>query len=344
VTLPESLHDETDLDAFLTRPSPALVDSIGRLGGDILVLGAAGKMGVSLALQALRATEAAGSPRRVIAVSRFSNSEAKGRLEQGGCETLPCDLLDRAQVAALPQCPNILFMAGRKFGTTDHASLTWAANTLIPTHVADHFQRSRFVVFSTGCVYPLVTPESGGSTERDLAQPVGEYAQSCLGRERIFEYFSRRHRLSVCLFRLNYAIDLRYGVLHDLARQVLADQPVSLRTGWFNCLWQGDATAWAIQSLELCATPPSILNATGPEILSVRSVAEQLGRELERPVRFTGREQPTAYLSNARIALERFGPPTVPVATLIRWTAAWLRRGGRTLNLPTHFDVRDGAF
>jgi nucleoside-diphosphate-sugar epimerase len=210
--------------------------------------------------------------------------------------------------------------------------------------VAEHFQSSHIVAFSTGCVYPLVGPETGGSTETDSPDPVGEYAQSCLGRERVFEYYSRRCALPVCFIRLNYSIDLRYGVLHDLAQQILAGRPVDVNMGWFNCLWQGDATAWALQALELCSVPPSILNVTGPESLSVRSVAEQLGRELQRPVRFTGHEQGTAYLNNAQTALRRFGPPTVSVETMIRWTANWLQAGGHSLQLPTHFEVRNGTF
>lgn len=344
VTLPESFADEAELDAFLAEPSPALIRLMGRLEGDILVLGAAGKMGVTLALQARRAADAAGAAKMIGAVSRFSDPAARRRLEQGGCTTHACDLLDRAQVADLPRFENVVFMAGRKFGTTGEASLTWAANTLLPGHVAEHFHRSRIVAFSTGCVYPLVTAKSGGSVETDPPEPLGEYAQSCLGRERVFEYYSRHHHLPVCLLRLNYAIDLRYGVLHDLARQILADQPVDLGMGSFNCLWQGDATAWALQALELCACPPTILNLTGPEILSVRSVAHQLAEVLHQPVRFTGTEQNTAYLNNATIALERFGPPTVPVPTMMRWTASWLQSGGRSLGQPTHFSTRDGSF
>ncbi|MCP5519437.1 MAG: NAD(P)-dependent oxidoreductase [Verrucomicrobiales bacterium] len=342
--LPARFENEAALDDFLSQPAPAVVALMRRLPGDLAILGAAGKMGISLAIQAVRAVREAGVTKRVVAVARFSNPAARRALEDAGVETLACDLLEAAAVAGLPRLANVVFMAGRKFGTGGDAPLTWAANTLLPANVATHFRESRIVAFSTGCVYPLVAPDSGGCTEDEAPEPVGEYAQSCLGRERMFEYASGRWGTPLCLLRLNYAIDLRYGVLHDLASMILRDAPVDLGMGWFNCLWQGDANARALLALEHCAAPRTILNLTGPEILSVRDVARRLGNALDRPVRFNGAEHPTAWLNNATQSLRLFGPPAVAVERLIAWTADWLRTGGRSLGLPTHFEVRDGRF
>ena len=316
-----------------------------RLEGDLIILGIAGKMGVTLGMLAARAIAAAGAHKRVIGVARFTDETARATLEAHGVETLRCDLLDREAVAMLPRVPNVIYMAGRKFGTQEDADLTWALNVIAPENAAHHFRASRIVAFSTGCVYPLVTATSGGCTENEPPAPAGEYAQSCLGRERVFGYHSRVHGARVCLVRLNYAIDLRYGVLHDIGQQVYAGQPVDLSVSHFNAIWQGDANRQALLCLEHCAAPANILNITGPETISVRFVAETFGRFFGREARFTGSvEGSRMYLSNAAKATALFGYPTVPLAQMIHWQAAWIKAGGRTLGKPTHFEVTDGKF
>jgi len=334
---------EAALEALLSTPAPAVVELMRRLEGDLLILGVAGKMGVTLALQAVRAAREAGVRKRVVGVARFSQAGVREQLEAGGVETIACDLLEAADVARLPRLANVIFMAGRKFGTAGDEALTWAMNTGVAMLVGEQFAASRIVVFSTGCVYPLRLAEQGGADETTPPAPVGEYAQSCLGRERIFQAFSQRRGTRVCLFRLNYALDLRYGVLHDLAQTILAGQPVDLGVSHFNAIWQGDANAQALLALELAASPAAVLNVTGPETVCVRETALALGRLLGREVSFRGTPG-QAYLSDARVALARFGPPRVPVATLIRWQAVWLLTGGRSLGKPTHFDVSNGQF
>lgn len=338
--LPETLRDEAVLDDLLSRPSPALVDVAAGLEGDLLVLGAGGKIGPTLVRMARRALAEAGAPREVVAVARRPLPDFVAE----GVRTLECDLLDPDAVARLPPASNVVFMAGRKFGSTGDEPATWAANVLVPYHVARTFTEARVAVFSTGCVYPLMPVASGGATEATPPDPVGEYAMSCLGRERVFDYVSQTAGERVVHLRLNYAVELRYGVLVDVARRVLARQPVDLSTAHVNVLWQGDACDWALRSLALAASPPAVLNLTGPETLSIREVAETFGRLLEVPVRFTGSDTGRAYLSNASRAVQRFGPPRVPVDRILRWTADWLRRGGRTLGKPTHFEVQDGRF
>lgn len=344
MTLPDTIRDEAELDDLLASPSEPLVGLMARLGGDLAILGVAGKMGLSLAWAARRASDQAGAGRRIYGVSRFSNPAAAEFLRSRGVEPVPCDLLDPSAVAKLPEAENVVFMAGRKFGTEEDQSATWAVNTLAPANVARRYAASRVVAFSTGCVYPLVTAAGGGCTEQTPPAPVGEYAQSCLGRERVLEYFSRSAGLRVCLLRLNYAVELRYGVLHDIARAVLAGEPVDLSVPAMNVIWQGDANAQALGALELCESPPAILNVTGPETLSVREVATALGAEMRLAVRFAGSEGERAYLNDASRATARFGRPRVPVETLLRWTARWVQGGGASLNKPTHFQVNTGRY
>lgn len=341
---PETLRDEEELDDVMSRPHPDVTGLMGRLEGDIGILGIAGKMGLSLGALAVRAIRAAGVSRKVYGVSRFSDTAAMAALEKSGVIPLRCDLLDPEAVRKLPPFPNVVFMAGRKFGTGGQESLTWAMNTIVPANVCGHFRQSRIVAFSTGCVYPLIPEERGGCVESDPPDPVGEYAQSCLGRERIFEYFSRSQGTPVCLLRLNYALDVRYGVIHDLARSVWEGRPVSRTVGHFNGIWQGDANAQALRALELCSSPPAILNITGPETLSVAGVAETLGRLMGRKVTYEGDPGPVAYLNNASRARGLFGCPHVPVEQVIRWTADWVMHGGRSLGKPTHFEVADGKY
>jgi len=341
---PARIGDEEQLDELLSRPPQAVVDLVGRLSGDILILGVAGKMGPTLACMAKRAAEEAGVAVRVIGVSRFSNPHAREWLESRGIETIPCDLLDPVQVRGLPQAPHVVFMAGRKFGTTGDEARTWASNTLMPAYVCERLRESRIVAFSTGCVYPLVPADSGGCTESTRTDPVGDYAQSCLGRERIFQHFSQACGISVCLLRLNYAIDMRYGVLHDIATRVWAGEPVDRTVPTANVIWQGDANAQALLCLEHCASPARILNITGPETVSVEDVARAFGDLYGKPARFTGPPGDQTFLSDASRARELFGPPAAPLDQLVRWTADWVRSGGKSLNKPTHYEVNSGVF
>ncbi|HOF18041.1 MAG TPA: NAD-dependent epimerase/dehydratase family protein [Phycisphaerae bacterium] len=342
--LPDEIRDERELDDLLARPSAALAERMARLEGPLAILGVAGKMGLSLAWTARRAAQQAGANLRIFGVSRFSNPAAAEFLRARDIEAIPCDLLDPQAVAKLPDAANVIFMAGRKFGTEGDEPATWAVNTLAPAHVARRYSASRIVAFSTGCVYPLVTVASGGCTEQTPPDPVGEYAQSCLGRERVLEYFSRTRGTPMCLLRLNYAVDLRYGVLHDIARQIQLGEPVNDTVPAANVIWQGDANNQALLALDRCASPPEILNLTGPETFSVREVAAELAREMGKPVTFAGHPGERAYLNNSAKAAGWFGPPSVPLKTLIRWTARWVQSGGASLNKPTHFEVNTGKY
>ncbi|HRT57257.1 MAG TPA: NAD-dependent epimerase/dehydratase family protein [Candidatus Paceibacterota bacterium] len=338
------IRDCHALDELLSRPPAAVVETMGRLEGDLLVLGVGGKMGPSLAAMARRASDSAGVKRRVIGVARFSVPALEVKLQAQGIETVRCDLLDEAALNRLPEVPNVLYLAGMKFGATGRESLTWAMNSYLPCLVCRRFSRSRIVAFSTGNVYGLTSVQAGGSRETDPLAPVGEYAMSCVGRERLFEHFSRALGMPVALIRLNYACDLRYGVLVDIAQKVQAGAPIDLAMSWFNTIWQGDANAMALRCFERAATPPAVVNVTGPEVLNVREVALEFGKRLGRPPVFTGRETDQALLSDASRAFGWFGRPTVSAAELIEWVADWLASGGPTLNKPTHFESRDGRF
>lgn len=341
---PRAIHTEAELEALLAEPTAAVVETMARLSGDLIVLGVAGKMGPSLARLARRASEAAGVRRRVIGVSRFSSAAVQTELERHGIETICCDLLNADEVAHLPEAANVVYLAGRKFGSIGNESLTWATNSYLPGIVCRKYRHSRIVALSTGNVYGPVPVAIGGSRETDPLDPVGEYAMSCLGRERVFEYFSRTSGIPVSLIRLNYACDLRYGVLVDLARQVWEEAPIDLDMGYFNTIWQGDANAWVLQALDHAAVPPWVVNVTGPELLSVRRVCERFGERMGKSVHFLGTESATALLSNAARALDCFGPLRVNAERLIDWTADWVIQGGRSLGKPTHFAVRDGKF
>ncbi|MGH9407118.1 MAG: NAD-dependent epimerase/dehydratase family protein [Terriglobia bacterium] len=333
-----------ELEQRLATPNERDLESMRRIAGDIIILGAGGKMGPSLARRMRRAIGEAGTQSRVLAVSRFSSPNLVTELKREGIETLTCDLLNRDEVTKLPLCPNVLFLSGRKFGSTDRPDLTWATNTVIPNLIASHYRASRIVVFSTGNVYPLVKLNSGGAFETDSPGPIGEYGQSCVGRERIFEYHSREYGTPCVHFRLNYAVDLRYGVLVDIARQVYAGQPVDLAVPAFNAIWQGDANSYAFRCLELCASPPRILNVTGPETISVRRCAEYFARELECELRVSGVESDRAFFSNASLCHSLLGYPEVSLGELMRWVAHWVKRGGESLNKPTQFAVSDGRY
>ncbi len=340
----QEMRSVDQLEDALSEPTGPLVQSLSELDGDILVLGAGGKMGPTLARMASRALHAAGLKRRVLAVSRFTDSAARSRLEAAGVQTIACDLLDEAALRALPDAPNVIYMAGMKFGTTGNEPMTWAQNAYLPGVVVRRYRGSRMVVFSSGNVYGLTPVARGGSVETDQPRPEGEYAWSVLARERIVQYASSRDGTRAVLLRLNYACELRYGVLVDIARQVFDDSPVGLAMGSFNVIWQGDANAMALRALALAASPPMVLNLTGPEVLSVREVAQRFGALLDRKVTYTGQESADALLSNAGRAFQLLGRPGIDAERLMERVAAWVESGGASLGKPTHFESRDGRF
>jgi nucleoside-diphosphate-sugar epimerase len=338
------IGSEQELEDLLSKPSLADIEASRKLEGDLLIVGVGGKMGPSLARRAVRAAQAAGVKKKIIGVSRFTSAAAERLLQDVGVETLRADLLDPESLATLPEVQNVIFMAGRKFGSTGAESLTWAMNALVPTRIAERYRRSRIVAFSSGNVYPLVPVVSGGATEQTSPEPAGEYAQSVLARERLFEYFSQAHKTPVTLLRLNYAIDLRYGVLLDIGSKVFQGQRVDVSMGAVNVIWQGDADSVALRCFAVCQSPPLILNLTGPETLSVRAVAERFGEFFGKKPLLDGQEAGTALLSNAGRCARLFGYPSVTVDQMIEWTARWIEGGGSTLSKPTHFETRDGKF
>jgi len=338
--LPDAIPDIAALDQLLCRPSQALIDDLQKVDGDIMILGVAGKMGPTLAGLA----KAALPHRRVIGVARFSDTSVKTWLQARNIEALNCDLLDEAAIKTLPKVKNIIFMAGRKFGAEGDLSLTWAMNAHVPALVAQALPDSRIVAFSTGCVYPFVPVNGKGADESVAPDPPGEYAQSCVGRERMFEYFSRRFSTPGRLFRLNYAIDMRYGVLHDIATKILGGKPIDVSLGHVNFIWQGDAAAQALRCLAHCDTPTSPINVSGHEILRVRDLAAQLGALLGREPIIVGTEGPTAWLTDTSQAVKMFGLPIVDTKQLTAWTADWVARSMPSLGKPTKFEVRDGRY
>ncbi|MEK3767075.1 NAD-dependent epimerase/dehydratase family protein [Paenibacillus sp. FSL R5-0887] len=333
-----------ELEDRLARPSAALIDELSQLDGDIMLLGVGGKMGPSLARLAVNAIRQAGLDKKVIGVSRFSNKVLSRELEAAGVEIISADLSDDKALQALPETQNILYMAGNKFGTTGNEHFTWMMNAYLPGRVAEHFRNSRIVVFSTGNVYPFTPVGQGGATERTSPNANGEYGQSCLGRERIFEHFSHKNGTPMFIYRLNYAIDLRYGVLLELARSVKEGRSIDITMGHANVIWQGDANEIALRALLRCSSPPNVMNITGPETLSLRWAANEFGRKLGVEPIFTGQEAPTALLSNAAKAAATFGYPQVSLAEMIDWIGDWVGRGGETWNKPTHFQEREGKY
>ena len=334
------IETEEQLEDIMSSPTPEVVKAMAELDGDLLILGVGGKMGPTLARLARRSINKA----RVIGVSRFTTPGLQADLNQVGVETIPCDLLNEAALQKLPEVPNVVFMAGRKFGSTGNEARTWAMNTYLPGQIAEKYRNSRIVVFSTGNVYPLTSIVHGGATETHPVNPIGEYAQSCLGRERMFEHFSNRFGTPVVIIRLNYAIDLRYGILLDIAEKVYNAQAVDVTTGNVNVIWQGDANAVVLRALTHCQSPPLVLNLTGPETVSIRGLATRFGELFEKTPIFEGQEAGTALLSNASRCHQLFGYPRISLEQMVQWIAHWVRSGGPTLDKPTKFEVRDGKF
>jgi nucleoside-diphosphate-sugar epimerase len=333
-----------ELEERLSRPTLGVLSALEQLPGDLMILGVAGKMGLTLARMARRAFDELGRRDKVIGVARFSNEATADELRWHGIEPLRCDLLNREAVQALPDAPLVLFLAGQKFGTASGPDLTWAMNTLVPSYCAEKYRDSRIVAFSTGCVYPFTPVTQGGSREDDLLSPPGDYANSCVGRERIFTYFSKKYGTPLAIYRLNYAIDLRYGVLLDVAQKVWHGETLDVTMGHANVIWQGDANAQALQCLEHADAPPFVVNVTGPETISLRTLGHIFGEKLGRAPLITGEEAPTAWLSNSGKATRLFGPPSVSLDQMIDWVAQWVQNGGATLGKPTHFEEREGKF
>ncbi len=342
--IPEFIETEEELDRFMSLPSKQLVDFQTEFDGDLIILGVGGKIGVQLAMTAKNASEAAGISRRIIGVSRFSDDRKRKQLEDHGIETISSDLSDPDAVEALPDCKNVVYMVGRKFGTSGSEELTWAMNTLVPDYVSRKFSKSNIVAYSTGNVYGLVPVSSEGSTEQDPVHPQGEYAISALGRERIFQYYSKKNSTPVAILRLNYAIDLRYGVLREIGEKVHKEEPIDLSMGNANVIWQGDAINQTLLSFSQCSSPAHIINITGPETVSIRYIATMFSRFLDKPLKLEGEENSTALLNNASFASSLYGYPQVPLYTMLRWISHWIEIGGASLNKPTHFESRNGKF
>ena len=332
--------DERGLEDLLSEPADATRKTLASLSGDIVVLGAGGKMGPTLAMMLAKAAPG----RNIHAVSRFSDKAAKARIEQAGIKTVEVDLLDESQYSNLPDAENVFFLAGMKFGSSGNQPLTWAMNSLLPALVARHYKDSKIVAFSTGNVYPLVDIDSGGAIEQTIPGPIGEYAQSCLGRERMFEYFSQLYSTPVTLIRLNYANEPRYGIIVDLTTKILGGEPIDLTMGAVNLIWQRDANDYIVRAISLARSPAAILNVTGPDTIAVRRLAEKIADQLGKKPKFASRETQSALLSNASFCIEKFGPPQKSLDEMVSMIVSWVASGKKTLNKPTKYNVRDGKF
>ncbi len=333
-----------ELENILSEPTPGVIEAMGRLDGDIMVLGAGGKMGPTLTRMAKRASDAAGVSRRVMAASIFPSAKDKQRLQDEGIETIDCDFLKPGQLHALPNAKNVMFMVGMKFGSSGAEGLTWAINSYLPGAVANKYNNSRIAAFSSGNIYKFVPVDSGGSSETSEISPIGEYAMSVLGRERVLQHFSVQRNIPVSLIRLNYAVELRYGVLVDIAQKVWAGESVDVTNGCVNVIWQADANAMALQAFEKAAVPAFALNVSGPEFLKVREVAEKFGKLMGKEAIIEGQEAPNALLSDGSLGYELYGKPKVSADQMMEWIAAWIMAGGESIGKPTHFETRDGKF
>jgi hypothetical protein len=344
MTTADMIKDVEHLETLLSEPTALVIETLSRLDGDMIFLGVGGKMGPTLARMAKRADEQSGKHRRIIGVSRFSNPAERAKLESWGIETIACDLLEADQLSRLPDVPNVIHMTGMKFGSTGNEARTWAMNVWLPGVVAQKYRRSRIVAFSTGNVYGLSPVKLGGPLEDDPLHPSGDYSLSAVGRERILQYFSAVQETQMAILRLNYANEMRYGVLVDIARKVHHGEAIDLTMGHLNALWQGDANAMSLSAFAHVASPPFVVNLAGPEVLSVRRVAEAFGQHLGKPPRFEGKEADDALLSNGQLGHRLFGYPRIGPHQMIDWIADWVNRGGPSLDKPTHFEVRDGKF
>lgn len=344
INYPKYFENESALEEAISRPSIALIEMMKHTKGDFIFLGVAGKIGISMARMAKRACKEANVTKRIIGVSRFSDENAQKFLEESGIETIKGDLVDIDFIKSLPEVENVIYLAGMKFGTNGNESFTWVMNAYLPGLVADRFRKSKIIAFSTGCVYPFVEVNSGGAKETDAVGPVGEYSQSCLGRERLFEFGAIKYGTEVVLIRLNYAVEMRYGVLVDVATKVYNEELIDLTMGYANVIWQGDANEMILRSLSLCASPSKHINISGPEILSIREVALKFGALMGKKVNLKSEEGSTALLVNCTQVYDVLGKPEVPLDEVIKWTAHWIQNEKKTLNKPTHFEVRDGKY
>ncbi len=332
--------DENGLEDILSEPTEATKKIVAGIANDIVVLGAGGKMGPTLAMMLKKASPG----KKIYAVSRFSDKAVRSRIEQAQVETIKADLLNESHYRKLPNVENVFFLAGMKFGSTGNQPLTWAMNSYVPTLVAQHYKNSRIVAYSTGNVYPLVETTGGGATEETTPEPIGEYAQSCLGRERMFEYFSQLYKTPVTLVRLNYANEPRYGIIVDLTVKILNNKPIDLTMGAVNLIWQRDANDYIIRAITLAKSPPAVLNVTGPKTIPIRRLAELIGKALDKKPKFVSREAPSALLSDASYAFSMFGPPQTTLEQMVSMIARWVAAGKKTLNKPTKYGIRDGKF
>ena len=332
--------DENGLEDILSKPAEATKKTVSGLTGDIVVLGAGGKMGPTLAMMLKKASPG----KRIFAVSRFSDKAVRNRIDRAQVETIEADLLDESHYRKLPDVENVFYLAGMKFGTTGNQPLTWAMNSYMPALVARHYKDSRIVAYSTGNVYPLVETTGGGATEETSPEPIGEYAQSCLGRERMFEYFSQRYKTPMTLIRLNYANEPRYGIIVDLTFRIMNNEPIDLTMGAVNLIWQRDANDYIIRSISLVKSPPAVLNVTGPETIGIHTLGEQIGKALGKKPNFVSREAPSALLSDASYCQNTFGPPHTTLEQMVSMVAGWVAAGKKTLNKPTKYEIRDGKF
>jgi len=338
------MTDLESLERELLQPSDALLKDISAIKGDILLLGIGGKMGPSMARVAKQAIDKLGLNKKIIGASRFSDKALRDELEGDGIETISADLLNEDDLKNLPDVENVIYLAGHKFGSSGNEPFTWAMNAYLPGRVSERYKNSNIVAFSSGNVYPFTPVTDGGLSEEYAPSPVGEYGQSCLGRERMFQYFSKKNNTPMLIYRLNYAVDFRYGVVLEVAKSVYEEKEIDLRTGNVNVIWQGDANEIAIRSLLHCEAPAKLLNVTGPETLSIKWLAEQFGRSFEKAPRFINEVQSTALLSNASECHRLFGYPKVTIREIIDITARWLKEGGSIFGKATHFQEREGKF